>query len=87
MASTFFQALSAAVAQAVDNEPNKSIVKGYSKEQIVQTVKSLTEALGDLPPETSLHVVLFSLNFVRNAVIAAMEDNQKALESRTGGNT
>lgn len=79
------QALLENVRIAVDNEPGKTQLKGYNKEQVVASVQAVTEALDKLPPSTSLHVVLFAVTYVRNALLAAMEENNKVLATQTGG--
>jgi len=84
---TFMQALAKSVGAAVENEPGNTQLRGMSKSQVVETVRAITGALDTLPVETNLHVLLFGLSYVRNAVIVAMEDNQKYLATNTGGNT
>ncbi len=81
---TYMQELSDSVKLAVENEPGKSQLAGYDKTSIIATVAALTGALDGLPPTTNMHVVLFSLNYVRNAIILAMEDNQRQMEATKG---
>lgn len=84
MASEFMQAILDAAVNAMENEPAKSQIKGISRDQILAATKAITDGIGTLPPESSLHAALFAITFVRNALILAMEDNQRRLES-TGG--
>ena len=85
MSKTFMGELCDAVVQAVDNEPGKTQIKGLNREQLVAAVQAIARALDSLDNSVNLHVVLFALTYMRNAVILAMEENTKVLATRTGG--
>lgn len=85
MSKTFAQAIYEGAVAAAETEAGHRELTGHSKEQFLSTVKGITEALDGLPHDTSLHVVLLGVTFVRNVILVAMRDNQSVLETRTGG--
>lgn len=85
MASTFMQEVYRSAREAVQQEPGRSQLKGVNAEAITDTVLAITGALDKLPPTTNLHVLFFSLTYVRNAVGLAMQEANKSLATETGG--
>ena len=85
MADTYFQAVLNSAREAVNNEPGATQLKGLNKQQVVDTVAALTNALDSIDPAINLHIVFFALTYVKNAVVLAMEENQRVLATQTGG--
>lgn len=83
---TFMQRIYEGAAGAAETSVGREELKGLAKDQVIASVKVLTEALDTLPSTTNLHVVLFAITYVRNALIAAMQVNQNRIERETGGN-
>jgi hypothetical protein len=84
VADTFMQAVHEGAREAVNSEAGQEQLKGMNREQVVDAVGAVTKALDGLDGNTSLHVVLFALNFVRNSIIAVMDDNQRAMKTSGG---
>jgi hypothetical protein len=81
---TFAQAIFEAAKNTADSEAGRLELAGLSRDQFVGSVRSLSEALDKMPPNTSLHMFLMAVTFMRNALILAMTENQKRLEAHKG---
>lgn len=85
MSTTFMQQLSEHIVGEVETEEAKTVLRGLSKAQMVETVQALCRVIDELPQGTNIHVLLAALTYVRNAVHVAIEENAKMLAEHTGG--
>lgn len=60
-------------------------LRGLNRTQFLETVKVVTTALGSLPSETSMHVAVLAVTYVRNALLSAMHANQAYMMNNQGG--
>jgi len=82
---TFMQAIYDGAEKASLSEAGKMELSGFNREQFLASVKAVTDGMSVLPPETSLHVTLLAVTFVRNTLIMAMKANEAVLMRHTGG--
>lgn len=82
--TTFAQAIYEGAKLSAEGASQDEL-KGLSKESFLLAMEKLTSALDQLPAETSLHVVLFAVTYLRNAIILTVQHNQSRLEVETGG--
>ena len=82
---TFMQRIYDAAVDGASGANQKEL-KGVSTEQFLEAVKHVTDGLGKMPPETSMHAVLLAVTFVRNTLIYAMQHNQAKMETLTEAN-
>jgi hypothetical protein len=80
MENTFAKAIFEGAVKAADSEAGKQQLTGLSRDQFVESVRVFTEAIDKLPPATSLHILLYAVTYLRNAVITTIQLNQKRME-------
>jgi len=83
--NTFAKAVFEASVKAADSEAGRQQLTGLSRDQFVGSVKAFTDAMDNLPEATSLHVLLFAVTYLRNALITTIQLNQKQMEEAPMG--
>jgi hypothetical protein len=82
--STFSQAVYEGARKSAEGI-SKDELKGISKDQFLTAMRELTDALDRIPQNTNLHVVLYAVTYLRNALLLTIQQNQNRLEEETGG--
>jgi hypothetical protein len=83
--TTFAEAVYDSARRAASEEAGNVELQGHSREHFLGAIKAITDALQAQPKNISLHVVLFAVTYVRNALLSVMQANQSDLMRRTGG--
>lgn len=82
---SFAQQLFEAARRAAESEAGKRELEGKSREQFIDSMKALTDALDSLPQSTSLHVFLLAVSYLRNAITETIRANEEFMKQNTGG--